>query len=259
MNRDEILKQFKTNERGGIADPGKFEGEMLYVPYFYDKGMEGMADEDIQIAEGESAWIFTLTPEDHELVPELGEATELAIRNDSNGFIYGITDLAAIAQLRDSQWASLDEEVPEEVVTKELGQDIAPQDMIRGQLETASSIVEANEARQMIIQAMGYTDLAGQVRASFLLGQAGDKLWKSAVAQIKKRHGKDMKDRVANLVKWGTVEPSPAAVKDVIAKVLIENGISAYPNLIEALYSNPFQDRAIGADNFQDQTMSEPR
>jgi len=119
-------------------------------------------------------------------------------------------------------------------------------------------VVAAASAKQLVIQAMGYKDLPAQMRACFLLGLAEQKLWKSGVDQIKKKYEKEMKDRVKALTKWGTVRPSDESVKDVIAKVLMENGISAYPNLVEAIYANPFQERAFGPD-LADHTMSEPR
>lgn len=111
-----------------------------------------------------------------------------------------------------------------------------------------ASIMDGEDARALAIQAMGYTDLQGQLRASFLLGLTQQKLWKACVTQIKKKYEKEMIEAVDKLCKWGTVEPSKEAVKDIIAKVLIAHDIPPYPNLIEGIYANPFQERAYGPD-----------
>lgn len=40
----EIWSRYTTNERGTITDPGKFEGEMLYTPFFWRVALEGAGD-----------------------------------------------------------------------------------------------------------------------------------------------------------------------------------------------------------------------
>jgi hypothetical protein len=45
MTREEILANYTVSDRGTILSPGKFEGEMLYVPYFWGMSMEGGCDE----------------------------------------------------------------------------------------------------------------------------------------------------------------------------------------------------------------------
>ena len=120
------------------------------------------------------------------------------------------------------------------------------------------------DAKKMVIEAMSFSDLNGQLRACCLLGMAQDKMWKSAAQQVKKKLEKEMKERVKALTKWGTVKPSQAAVLDVIEKVLMEAGITAYPNLVRAIFANPFaemtgyQTRGNGPDTGGN-TMSEPR
>lgn len=66
MNASEIRKQYTTDSRGRITDPGKFEGEMIYVPYFWGLGLEGFADHD----DGK-VFRFRITPEDRAAFPEL--------------------------------------------------------------------------------------------------------------------------------------------------------------------------------------------
>jgi hypothetical protein len=141
----------------------------------------------------------------------------------------------------------------------------APEDYKRMEEESMMEpIAAANDARNMVIEAMGYKDLNGQLRACCLLGMAQDKMWKSAAQQVKKKLEKEMKERVKALTKWGTVKPSQAAVLDVIEKVLMENGITAYPNLVRAIFANPFaemtgyQTRGNGPDTGGNE-MSEAR
>jgi hypothetical protein len=44
MTRNEIVGAYRVNDQGIITSPGKFEGEMLYVPYLWDMAMEGFTD-----------------------------------------------------------------------------------------------------------------------------------------------------------------------------------------------------------------------
>jgi len=67
MDRAEVYKAYKVDERGTIRSPGKFEGEMLYVPYFWDAYLNGCADRDDGNVLG-----FDILPEDREQFPELG-------------------------------------------------------------------------------------------------------------------------------------------------------------------------------------------
>jgi len=64
--------------------PGKFEGEARYVPYFYDLMLEGtgeqLDDEVISIK---------ITPEDIKIFPELQDYKEVLLTVDNNGFVYG--------------------------------------------------------------------------------------------------------------------------------------------------------------------------
>jgi hypothetical protein len=334
MTRDEIMKAFDVNEQGVIQSPGKFEGEMLYVPHFWDVMMEGAGD-DLHFNDGALITILPVEDGDRAQFPELAGDNEIALEETNDGFVNAMTDAAQINKIRaeyEKESAAIEPEEPvvaTQVITAKapeepapeffqvgdkvefpvqwLGQegfgqgeiasienDIAminvdsdpktpewaplnelrkiteytavmdPADTVKTQREdevmvTESSTASSEEARKMVIQAMGYKDLPAQLRACFLLGLAEQKIWKSAVDQIKKKHEKEMKEKVKALTKWGTIQPSPAAVKDIIAKVLIANGISAYPNLIEALYANPFQNRGAVVPENPNETMSEPR
>lgn len=85
VSREEIIRDFQVDQHGRIRRPGKFEGEMLYVPYFYEAFLDGMSDFD----EGEGGTFgFRITPEDRKLFPELGKKRKVIhfyIRSD--GFV----------------------------------------------------------------------------------------------------------------------------------------------------------------------------
>ena len=90
MTRQEIEKEYKINEHGIICSPGKFEGEMLYAPYFYEIIMDGGADET-DYPEGEDGSpvdTFFITPEDIKEFPELDGCTKIECFESEQGFFY---------------------------------------------------------------------------------------------------------------------------------------------------------------------------
>lgn len=66
-----------------ITDPGKFEGEALFAPHFWDLGLDGGADSD----DG-NEFVFNLTDDDRAEFPDLNEADILVMTEDENGFVY---------------------------------------------------------------------------------------------------------------------------------------------------------------------------
>jgi hypothetical protein len=82
MNRDEILQQY-TIVNGRIKNPGKFEGEPIYTPYFWDAWNDGLADVD----EGDFAQ-FNLQSEDFQAFPELQGCQVVHLTTDDAGFVY---------------------------------------------------------------------------------------------------------------------------------------------------------------------------
>lgn len=72
MTRAEIESEFDIQD-GIIKDPGKFEGEPVYAPYFYVLGMDSGADEDVYGADDTIHSVFFITDEDREQFPELKE------------------------------------------------------------------------------------------------------------------------------------------------------------------------------------------
>ena len=63
--------------------PGKFEGEGAFVEAFWNKALEGLADED-----RDGAFIFNISEKDHKEYPELPVGSRLYLVEDSNGFVF---------------------------------------------------------------------------------------------------------------------------------------------------------------------------
>jgi hypothetical protein len=82
MTRQDILDQYKVDDRGIIRSPGKFEGEMLYVPHFWDVFLNGFADRDDGKVLG-----FDVTADDKKEFPELKRRRTVKIVEDLNGFV----------------------------------------------------------------------------------------------------------------------------------------------------------------------------
>ena len=83
MKRNEITKQYDVDTSGRITSPGKFEGEMIYVPHFWYIGLDGFADRDNGKVFG-----FDISADDRSEFPELGSkrrTVKLMERDD--GFV----------------------------------------------------------------------------------------------------------------------------------------------------------------------------
>jgi len=82
MTRQDIINDYKVSEQGTIQSPGKFEGEMLYVPYFWDAYLNGMADSD----DGE-VLTFEVNDEDRAQFPELADVKQIDLVSTDSGFV----------------------------------------------------------------------------------------------------------------------------------------------------------------------------
>lgn len=83
MTRQEIIKDYKVKS-GVILSPGKFEGEMLYAPYFYALLLLGEGEFDADT--GDTS--FDITKEDIEEFPELKGCDIVYLSEDEDGFVY---------------------------------------------------------------------------------------------------------------------------------------------------------------------------
>jgi hypothetical protein len=98
----------------------------------------------------------------------------------------------------------------------------------------------------------GHEDPQATIRAAFLMGQCTCELWRKAVAEVKKACGDEIKRQVHGLTRWGTIQPSEAAVRDIVLKTLQAKAIYPYPDFVQelmhALGYNPWQDRGLGPE-----------
>ena len=70
----QVQRDYTVNEHGIITDPGKFEGEPLYVPYFYAFMMCGFEEEVICVEEEDRSYsIFLIRDFDVSLFPDLAD------------------------------------------------------------------------------------------------------------------------------------------------------------------------------------------
>lgn len=84
MTRAEILAQYDVRT-GRIVSPGKFAGEPVWVPYFWELLLDGEGEEQ------EDGWIdFGIEPEDIEEFPELAGAEKIGIYEREDGFVEGV-------------------------------------------------------------------------------------------------------------------------------------------------------------------------
>lgn len=104
MNRTELAQQYATNEHGNITNPGKFEGESLYVPYLYEQAMHGGADDSYpayespddnpDFVEDADCWnespnvdVFYLSDDDKAEFPELAPFEVACLFESESGFV----------------------------------------------------------------------------------------------------------------------------------------------------------------------------
>ena len=81
MTRTQIEHDYDTRD-GRITTPGKFEGEMLYVPYFWEAFLNGLADRD----DGEIMG-FDVMLEDRQQFPELKGRRTVRLYQRDDGFV----------------------------------------------------------------------------------------------------------------------------------------------------------------------------
>lgn len=85
--RQDVYEHYEVNESGMIMSPGRFEGELVYVPYLYEVYLHGGHLSD----DGE---IITIEVEDKDraMFPELENASRAYIQVTDTGFIYCSVD-----------------------------------------------------------------------------------------------------------------------------------------------------------------------
>lgn len=87
MTREELEQAFGPTRAGVIVAPGKFEGEPIYVPYFWDLVLDGNSNDTID-DDGNLYSEILISREDRERFPEIPEGSKIVLWEDSNGFVH---------------------------------------------------------------------------------------------------------------------------------------------------------------------------
>jgi len=89
-----------------VRGPGKFGGEQPYVPYFYDRSLDGGADEEASYPEG-GGWvgIMEVQAEDRRMFPELRGKKKVAFYERSDGIVEEVSWRMARSLMRDMETA----------------------------------------------------------------------------------------------------------------------------------------------------------
>jgi hypothetical protein len=83
--RQDIIAAYGITELGTVKSLGKFQGEMIYVPYMWRRCLDGMYAEDIA-----NVFFIPFDDDDRAAFPEIGTTYGIALKESDNGFVYGI-------------------------------------------------------------------------------------------------------------------------------------------------------------------------
>lgn len=86
MTRHDILSTYDFNELDIISSPGKFEGEPIWAPYFWESFLMGDADDD-----DDTVLTFNVTDTDRKEFPELNDVAQVLLQETESGFVYSST------------------------------------------------------------------------------------------------------------------------------------------------------------------------
>jgi hypothetical protein len=116
MNKEEteaIRKDYAERAEG----PGKFEGESIYSPYFYDAIMDGGIGEEFYFGEGEPVYTLTeLTEDDKAIFPELSGDYGVCLWESEQGFFNCVvisTKADYLVEKANLEFQQAEEEEPE--------------------------------------------------------------------------------------------------------------------------------------------------
>lgn len=90
MKRADIASSYTIDRNSIIRDPGKFEGEMIYAPYYYDASMDGFAEQLASLEDSsEYACLVKIDDSDRAQFPELSAASKfILLRESDQGFVF---------------------------------------------------------------------------------------------------------------------------------------------------------------------------
>lgn len=85
--REQLLSEYQTYPGTDIiCSPGKFEGESLYIPYFWN--MNGEDDTDYHKDEHCEIRIWTVSKDDIAIFPDLTNVKYVRLWESSDGFVF---------------------------------------------------------------------------------------------------------------------------------------------------------------------------
>jgi len=194
---------YQTNERGMITSPGKFEGEMIYMPYFYDMMLDGMGDveymneiEDEEDPQNYSdidpegiVTVFDVTPEDIAIFPELEGKTQIRLSENSQGFV---TDLNKFASKKEAAYEVGDDcakTIEKDYKLRVSGlSDWNLAEMIaeRVQAEKGTATVNTNEELEKQLKSVKSDRTAAEKKLLSLIGEHTKVDWKKAFEEFEK-------------------------------------------------------------------------
>ena len=88
MKRTDIEKDYFVDDEGVIRTPGKFETEMVYVPYFWDMILNGVEDRYYFNENNVPVSEFVITEDDIREFPELDGVHIVSLWEDFEGFVW---------------------------------------------------------------------------------------------------------------------------------------------------------------------------
>lgn len=85
---EEILAEYDVDGRRNrrIVTPGKFEGALVFTPFYYEAAQEGDG-ETYDFPDGAGVIIFETTEEERAAFPELDGADYVGVEIEDNGFV----------------------------------------------------------------------------------------------------------------------------------------------------------------------------
>lgn len=86
MTRSDVEKEYTVID-GSIISKGKFEGEPVFAPYFWDLCLRGMADYETDFGDCQ----FAIGPADVHQFPELGKAKTITLAELESGSVVTTT------------------------------------------------------------------------------------------------------------------------------------------------------------------------
>ena len=86
MTRADVYRDYKVSDEVPIiVSPGKFEGEWVWAPYFYDAMLNGDGEEE------DDGWLaFVVGPEDLKEFPELDGVKWVSLYEREDGFVQAV-------------------------------------------------------------------------------------------------------------------------------------------------------------------------